>query len=586
MGVALGSLLGGAETGMMDAKKQALAEKTEADQNTIQTGQLGLQQNKFTFEQKQAAAARIDNAVAQIYQSMVNTHDAFTNAGHPPKDFAPAIQALSQHAVDLLNLGGMQDYAKAFQAKADALISLPAADTDPKYVVAGEDTSTGVARKIYAQINANAPGGRTLPQDLRPETTDFLPKDSQGNLIHGQEALDAYRAKDPNGAAIVSQMLRGQIPPPTSFTLGKQPIWRQYLAIAQNIDPHYSGQNYSTIMTTAKEFASTKNNTSGGAINAGQGAMNHLADVADASVKLPNIDSSFPGVAAANNYGRKGIAEATAKTGPYIDYNTAVGKFAPEVTRFYVNLGGTGKEREKEVSELRDTFSRTEQGHALLSNTRLILEKLAPLDKKFHDNVSQFAESPIMTPEMVSSTDKVLTHAVELDPSLADEAKALRDKFFPEKPLQVVNQQGANAVPLAGGMTQDPTRAAPPVGTEAPAPGAPAAPAGAPAAPQQQGAAQPSQQIITQPQSFAEQKQMQADQLRAQSLAFKYPARAAEIYGQLYSTYPILGQQAMQAAQQAQQQAAQAAAVTQAAQKPQRPAAKPAAAPQPQQRVF
>lgn len=479
MGAGLGAFSGGIADGFN--KSRAITNDETSTANSLALGQskLALEKRQQDINVQQQNMQRADAAVAQLTQAMTKTHDSFTDAGHPPEDFAPMISDLAQHASDLYSMTGRPQQAQAIMGIAKAMTSRPADDSKEKWQACGTDPVTG--KTSYCQTNPAAPGGVTKPNAVTT-ASNFLPKDADGNLLQGQDAYDQLKKTDPGRASRVTMWLQGKQPLPTAFAMARDPTLKEDVATAQQIDGNLNWSTQPALMQASKEWNSTKPNTPGYAISGASGSVRHLAEWSDHIAALNNYDT---GLGATVTHGANAVFSnlnpSQDRKNSMAAATQAAEMYSPEVQKLLTNNVGTGEERDRRVAQLTD-FNAPPQENAkiALTQVRLTLEKSARMLEDYHQKVTPLFDPGLFTQGTLDAYNKIFANILKMDPSLKGEIEATKAEYIPAQPVQQPETMANKAVPPGGG--QIPPQAA--------ASGAPAAPAPAPAA------AQPTQKII------------------------------------------------------------------------------------------
>lgn len=144
--MANGFFLGGAAEGMEVANRQALAEKTLADDTNLRTGALQLQERQFGNLQNQQGIERADKLIADTMATVAETVKAATAVGRDPASIQKAVQPLVDSAKAVAGRVGRDP--NSLDAQVRALI------TNPGAVESAVVSGTAAASQAVAQDTA------------------------------------------------------------------------------------------------------------------------------------------------------------------------------------------------------------------------------------------------------------------------------------------------------------------------------------------------------------------------------------------------------------------------------------------------
>jgi hypothetical protein len=406
----IGSFLGGASEGMAVAKKQMLDEKTQADSQALGQAHLQLAQQaggRAAANDAHALAkekdAKVDAAANDIWSTMVTMSEHFQQNGHGPEEAAKILMPMAQQALDLYHVTGRDQDAKTFEAKFKALTTIGTADKSPKFAVSGEN---GPGMKQYTQTNPAAEGGVRTSAPSAGSAAD-LPTDAIGNQLTGSDLLGHLKKTDPGLGAIVEQTVEGKLAPPSALQMKQDSAkWGKVIALAQAVDPTWGADKWGGRTKARNEFMAGGPMSPVGTITAGQGAIQHLAEVAEAAVGLKNHSGWGPLTKTINMVGNE-AARQSGTSSPQISFHTSVGKFAPEATRLYRGAGGAESDVQRDIHDFEADAAPSELAAALEANKTLMLEKLAVMQDRWHANVTDKTDYPIENANLKAAIKRI-----------------------------------------------------------------------------------------------------------------------------------------------------------------------------------
>jgi hypothetical protein len=224
------------------------------------------------------------------------------------------------------------------------------------------------------------------------------------NAPHGEEFLKSLQ---PNIAAQVKALDEGRMQFPSSFAL-KTPYWQQMLSAVAQYDPNFDQVNYNSRAATRKDFTSGKSAQQINAINTAIGHLSQLSDLADA---LHNKDWNTY-----NSIANSMMTEFgwTGKT----DYDTVLGRVAPEITRVWRGTGGNESDIKRDI----DTLNSSRAGgqiHGSIANLGDMLK--SKIDSSAEQYAQGMGTKPVemTTPQAAATLAKLSKRAGRSESSSA-----------------------------------------------------------------------------------------------------------------------------------------------------------------------
>lgn len=150
-----GFFLGGLGEGSREQAKITLAEEELATNKALQQRKLALEETNAGNANKLDLIKQADSEVEKIWTVMQETAQAQSMAGAPPEKVQGAVDALGQHAVDLIQATGRDP--STFLARKDALIANPL----------GTTADTPDAKNYQFYVATERAAGRQ-PMDFEP----------------------------------------------------------------------------------------------------------------------------------------------------------------------------------------------------------------------------------------------------------------------------------------------------------------------------------------------------------------------------------------------------------------------------------
>jgi hypothetical protein len=228
---------------------------------------------------------------------------------------------------------------------------------------------------------------------------------SNPNAPHGDEFLKSL----PTDAdrAMIKALDEGRMQFPGSFAL-KTPYWQQRLSWVAQYDPNFDQVNYNSRAATRKDFTSGKSAQQINAINTAIGHLSQLSDLADA---LHNKDWN-----AYNSIANSMMTEFgwTGKT----DYDTVLGRVAPEITRVWRGTGGNESDIKRDI----DTLNSSRAGgqiHGSIANLGDMLK--SKIDSSAEQYAQGMGTKPVemTTPQAAATLAKLSKRAGRSESSSA-----------------------------------------------------------------------------------------------------------------------------------------------------------------------
>lgn len=150
--------------------------------------------------------------------------------------------------------------------------------------------------------------------------------------LHGEDYLKSLN--DPTRAALIRQMVRGDLQPPSSFAIAK-PYWQNVINQANTYDPNFSEANWAVRTNMRKQVSAGGQFANN--LNAINTAIQHAANLSDKAkgvfgMQVPLLGSTL------NWLGNKGMAMSG---DPRITgYSSNMIDLAHELRRVYTQVGG------------------------------------------------------------------------------------------------------------------------------------------------------------------------------------------------------------------------------------------------------
>lgn len=222
-------------------------------------------------------------------------------------------------------------------------------------------------------------------------------------LSSGKTGPDLLAALPTAMASQVKAIAEGRSPPPQGQAL-RTPIGQALSAAVQQYDPTFESGN---AMARNKVRTDFESGPTANAITAGNTAIQHLADIAAIVPQLKNWDDGFPGNNLLNKAGNaweqsKGRAPAVNQ------FNTAVGDFAGELTKFYRGAGGSEADLNRVFQDLNTNQSPTQLKAAIQQQMQLVGGKVNALQDRWRQGMGPaVADFPILSKTTQASVDQI-----------------------------------------------------------------------------------------------------------------------------------------------------------------------------------
>jgi uncharacterized protein (TIGR02594 family) len=334
-------------------------------------------------------------AMQQIAASMIQAASKQDSYSAPYKD--PVSGAVVQRAAtgELKIISAADKENDAWQATPDGMMynkrtgEIKAGTGGSKPFVMGEDQFGG---KIYGtMVNG-------VPTPLKTQPANGVAPSAAVSGLHGE---DFIKTLDPQLQPQVRAIIEGRAPYPSGM-FQKTPLGQKLEAYVTQADPTFESGNAGARTALRKEFTAGGANTPSGQIVAGNTALQHLAEVSDAAEAMHN--GSYPMVNAASNW----LGSQTGGALPLKAYNTAVGRFTEEATKFYRGTGGGEADIQRVMKNLDPNQSPEQLRIGLATESKLIHDKISELQDKWRKGMGPMVpEFPIVGEAAQGAYDKV-----------------------------------------------------------------------------------------------------------------------------------------------------------------------------------
>lgn len=237
----------------------------------------------------------------------------------------------------------------------------------PGTTVPPTDTSQTPSSSQIAAADDDA----TLPAGAQPRS---------GQVLRNESFLSDLKKQDPGIAALVQGIANYELDP-SKVTSMKGGNRERVIGLVMQYDPSFSLPFYASRAAAVKEFNAGGPNSPAGTITSGNTAIQHLGELSDYGEKIGGTGSYGPLNSLINkaNAGYKGL-----ENDPDLKrYNSALGRFTEEATKFYRGVGGTESDIQRAISDVSAAQSPQARRAAIAEQARLMQSKINALQDRY-----------------------------------------------------------------------------------------------------------------------------------------------------------------------------------------------------------
>lgn len=197
------------------------------------------------------------------------------------------------------------------------------------------------------------------------------------------------------------RLLSGAEPWPSSLSLRTDPIVREGVQIARQMDPAFNASTHALRQETQKKFTTGKPAEVINALNTGMG---HLAELSDLAEKLGNT-SITP-------YNKVANILSKAKGDPTVAaFQTTKKAVADEVTRVWRGTGGSEKDIQEALSNLSEDLSPAQLRGNIYQLTKLMASKQKAMEDQYQKGMGRFGDLKVLNDEARQGLSKIQKRA-------------------------------------------------------------------------------------------------------------------------------------------------------------------------------
>lgn len=197
------------------------------------------------------------------------------------------------------------------------------------------------------------------------------------------------------------RLIQGQEKWPDYVSLRTDPVIRQGLELARQMDPSFNAATYQQRQKTFQAFTTGKQADT---INALNTAMGHAGELSDYAEKLDN--TSFQLFNKVKNFSAEETGDPTITA-----FNTTKKALADEVTKVWRGAGGAESDIQEAMKNLDASQSPAQLRANIYQLTKLMASKQAALEQQYKKAMGNFGELQVLEPESVSALNKIQTRA-------------------------------------------------------------------------------------------------------------------------------------------------------------------------------
>jgi len=252
---------------------------------------------------------------------------------------------------------------------------------EPVFALTGDQKSTSVAEQKMQDWLVKHPGKG--PSDYEAAMKVLGPAFSfnlqaqgapaRAGTASGKTGEDFLSTLPKQRANLVKALAEGRIPMPSSFAL-RTPYWQSVMNDLTTYDPEFNVQR----ADLRRDYTTGKQSQEINAINTALGHAGVLADAIDAlkngNVKALNLLANQAGV-------------QVGKT-PVTTFSTIVHRLGPELTKAYIQSGGTLGERGTNEEDFNPNLGPDQLKTNVAITTKLLRSKIGSLENQWNQNAS------------------------------------------------------------------------------------------------------------------------------------------------------------------------------------------------------
>ena len=200
-----------------------------------------------------------------------------------------------------------------------------------------------------------------------------------------------------NSQVYAERLVKGLEPWPSTTTLRTDPVIRQGLQLARQMDPDFNASTHKQREQTTKAFTTGKPADTINALNTGMG---HLGELSDLAEKLNN--SSIKGYNTVANWVQKNTGDPIVTS-----FQTTKKAVADEVTRVWRGTGGSEKDVQEALSNLSEDLAPAQLRANIYQLTKLMASKQKALEDQYQKGMGRFGDLQVLNDEARAALGKI-----------------------------------------------------------------------------------------------------------------------------------------------------------------------------------